>query len=128
MTPKKKSTAEVWTLAYEERPWTLNQERTWHHHRRAKIVKEWRQAFCDAAQEAMVPMMEKVEIVAQPYVHDGRYRQDVGNCFPAVKAAVDGIVDAGVLIDDNSNIVVKLTFLAPIMGRDALEIQISAVP
>jgi len=116
-----------WTLAYEERPWSLNKERGLHHMQRAKLVKEWRQAFCDAAQDAMLPHMQMVEIVAQPNVLNARYAQDTGNCFPAVKAAVDGLVDAGVLIDDNAKIVVKLTFLAPIYGRDALEISIFEV-
>lgn len=111
-----------WTLSHEERPWTLNNERKLHHHARAKIVKVWREAYCVLAQEAMMPAMTAVEVVAQPYVLNARYRQDVGACFPAVKAAIDGVVDAGVLIDDNANIVVKLTFLAPLMGRDALEV------
>jgi Holliday junction resolvase RusA-like endonuclease len=94
---------------------------------RAKLVKQWRDAFCELAQDAMVPRLECVEICAQPYVLNGRYRQDVGNCFPSVKAAVDGLVDAGVLVDDNANVVVKLTFMVPIFGKDALGISISEV-
>ena len=116
-----------WTLEYEERPWTLNKERTLHHMARAKLVKEWRHAFCEAAISAQLPLLEMVEIVAQPYVLNARYAQDTGNCFPAVKAAVDGLVDAGVLIDDNAKIVVKLTFLAPIYGRDALAITVEPI-
>lgn len=111
-----------WTLSYEERPWTLNNERKLHHMTRAKMVKQWRQAYCELAQEAMMPNIMVVKVIAQPYVLNARYRQDVGACFPAVKAAIDGVVDAGVLIDDNANIVVELTFLAPLMGRDALEV------
>jgi Holliday junction resolvase RusA-like endonuclease len=121
---KKKS----YTLCYEERPdFTLNKERTVHHMVRAKVVKEWRQAFCELAQEAMVPSMNQIEVTVQPYVFNARYRQDVGACFPQVKAAIDGLVDAGVLIDDNANIVLKLTFLAPLYGRDALELTISEI-
>jgi hypothetical protein len=111
-----------WTLTYDVRPWTLNNERKLHHMTRAKIVKEWRQAYCELAQKAMMPAMSAVEVVAQPYVLNARYRQDVGACFPAVKAAIDGVVDAGVLIDDNAKIVLKLSFLAPLMGHDALEV------
>jgi hypothetical protein len=117
----------TWTLEYPTRPWTLNNERTWHHHKRAKIVKEWREAFCDLAKEEMVPRLEAIEVTAQPYVLNGRYRQDVGGCFPAAKAAIDGLVDAGVLVDDNAKIVLKLTFLAPIFGRDAFAITINEV-
>jgi hypothetical protein len=124
MTKKKQQS---WTLEYGERPWTLNNERTWHHHKRAKIVKEWRDAFCELAQEAMIPHLEQIEVVVRPYVLNARYRQDTGNCFPALKAAVDGVVDAGVLIDDNAKIVTKITFLAPEMGRDGFEITIIAI-
>lgn len=117
-----------YVLTYEERPdFTLNKERTVHHMVRAKIVKEWRAAFCDLAKEAMMPSMEQVEITIQPYVLNAKYRQDVGACFPQVKAAVDGLVDAGVLIDDNAKIVVKLTFLAPLFGKDALEMTVTEV-
>jgi hypothetical protein len=120
--------AKSYVLVHEERPdFTLNKERTVHHHARAKVVKSWRQIFCELAQDAMVPHLEQIEVVVQPYVLNARYRQDVGACFPVVKAAIDGIVDAGVLIDDNANIVTKLTFLAPQFGRDALEITIIEV-
>ena len=118
----------TYVLTYEKRPdFTLNNERRAHHMVRARIVKEWRQAFCDLARDAMLPSMEQIEVTVQPYVLNGRYRQDVGACFPHVKAAIDGLVDAGVLVDDHANIVVKLIFLAPQMGRDALEIFITEV-
>jgi crossover junction endodeoxyribonuclease RusA len=114
-------------LEYEVRPWTLNNERKLHHMKRAKLVKEWRDEFCSLAQENMLPHFVACEVTAQPYVLNARYRQDVGACFPAVKAAIDGLVDAGVLLDDNANIVTKLTFLAPELGRDALRITVVEV-
>ena len=118
--------ANSYTLTYEVRPdFTLNKERGVHHMVRAKVTKEWRSAFCELAQTAMLLHMDKVEIVAQPYVLNARYRQDVGACFPNVKAAIDGLVDAGILIDDHAEIVVKLTFLAPIYGKDALSLTIT---
>lgn len=118
----------TWTLEYPVRPdFTLNKERTVHHMKRAKIVKEWRAAFCDLAQEAMMPRLEVIEVVVTPHVLNAKYRQDVGACFPLVKAAIDGLVDAGVLIDDNAKIVVKLTFLTPQFGKDALELTVIPV-
>jgi hypothetical protein len=115
----------TYTLTYEQRPdFTLNKERTVHHMKRAKVVKEWRGAFCELAHDSMLPRLEAIEVIAQPYVQSAKYRQDVGACFPLVKASIDGLVDAGVLIDDNSKVVVKLTFLAPKYGRDALELKI----
>lgn len=115
----------IWKLEHPVRPdFTLNKERTVHHMKRAKIVKEWRAAFCDLAQAEMVPRLEQIEVIAQPWVLSARYRQDVGACFPLVKAAIDGLVDAGVLIDDNAKVVTKLTFLSPEFGRDGLELTV----
>lgn len=51
---------------------------------------------------------------------------DTGNAFPAAKAAIDGLVDAGVLPDDNGRYVHALTFLAPqAAGFDALELHVT---
>src|SRR5271163_2475625 len=49
----------------------------------------------------------KVKIRAIYYAPDNR-RRDVSNLFPSVKAAVDGMVDAGVIKDDNDKYVVAL--------------------
>jgi crossover junction endodeoxyribonuclease RusA len=49
----------------------------------------------------------KVKIRAVYYAPDNR-RRDVSNLFPSVKAAVDGLVDAGVIKDDNDKFVVAL--------------------
>lgn len=54
-----------------------------------------------------VPHLGKVKIRAVYYAPDNR-RRDVSNLFPSVKAAVDGIVDAGVIKDDNDKFVVAL--------------------
>jgi len=118
-----------YTVTYESRPnFGINKERTVHHMVRAKITKEWRKAFCELAQAAMIPHMEQVEIIIQPYVLNARYRQDVAfGCAPLAKAAIDGLVDAGILIDDHAQIVVKLTFLAPKYGKDGLSLTIVQV-
>ena len=50
--------------------------------------------------------------------------QDVGACNPAVKAAIDGIVDAGVLPDDSSRYMKSLIFLPPQNDRNSLVIYI----
>ena len=126
MTPRRLK--REWTLTYDVRPdFTLNKERTKHHMVRAKVVKEWREAFRQLCQDNMVGQMNKVEIIVQPYVLNGRFRQDVAACFPVTKAAIDGLVDAGVLIDDHADIVVRLTFLAPKFGKDALSLTVTEV-
>lgn len=54
-----------------------------------------------------IPRLSKVKIRAVYYAPDNR-RRDVSNLFPSVKAAVDGIVDAGVIKDDNDKFVIAL--------------------
>lgn len=109
----------TWELFYPVRPWTLNTERTWHHHKRATFVKEWREAFWLLAKEAKVPHMERIAVVVTPFL-DGRGRtQDVGGCFPAAKAAIDGLVDAGVIDEDDPKHVRMLAFRAPVRATPA---------
>lgn len=51
------------------------------------------------------PVMERAHVLAVLHPADRR-RRDPANAYPAVKAALDGIVDAGVLVDDDSTRVV----------------------
>ena len=75
-----------------------------------------------------VPALAAIEVYATPLAKDRRWRQDVGACFPAVKAAIDGLVDAGVLPDDNPQFVRALTFYpAEIGDMDGLRLQIEEV-
>lgn len=90
----------IWELSYNKRPWTTNAERNWHHHKRAKYVKEWREEFCKLALAADIPRLEYMFIEATPNLADRKF-QDTAACNPAVKAAIDGIVDAGVIPDDS---------------------------
>jgi hypothetical protein len=47
---------------------------------------------------------------------------DTGACYPAVKAAIDGLVDAGVLPGDTGLHVASITFLAPVrVAKDQVE-------
>lgn len=54
-----------------------------------------------------IPRLRKVKIKATYHAPDNRKR-DSSNLFPAIKAAVDGVVDAGVLQDDSDKFVVSL--------------------
>lgn len=56
--------------------------------------------------------MGHITVEATPVLGD-RKRQDVAACFPAVKAAIDGVTDAGVIIDDTPDYLLTLTFHAP---------------
>lgn len=70
-------------------------------HRKARLTKEWREAAGWRARAAKVPAMQRAEIAVQ-LVFPVRRRRDPHNWMPTVKAAVDGLVDVGVLPDDDS--------------------------
>ena len=92
---------------------------------RAAKVRDMRDSFGWLAKAEQVPALPAIKVYATPRAKDRRWKQDVGACFPAVKAAVDGLVDAGVLPDDNPQFVRALTvFPAEIGDVDGLRIVI----
>lgn len=114
-----------YVLRFEERPWTTNAERQMHKYERAAKVAEWRRAFFSLAKEQQIPLIGNVHVKVTPYHKDRRWVADVGNVFPSFKAALDGIVDAGCLVDDNPDHFIHLEFMAPIIGfGDGLELEI----
>lgn len=115
-----------WTLWDPNRPWTANTERRWHHMERARHVKECRARFYWYAKAARIPILDKITVTATPHSKDRRWRPDVAACYPAVKAAIDGLVDAGVIPDDTDQYLTAITF-TPVMvtGRDGLQLTIT---
>lgn len=114
-----------WTLTHSQRPWTANSERRWHYQKRAAVVREWRTAFAWLARAERIPNLYRVSICAQPLALSRRWRPDVAACYPAVKAAIDGLVDAGVIPDDDDSHLTALTFLpVKVCGKEGLEITI----
>jgi crossover junction endodeoxyribonuclease RusA len=121
--------ARSWKLVYEKRPWSINQERNWHYHKRAKLVDEWRKEFKQLSILAGIPPLTAIQVIATPYLR--RPVQDIGNCYPAAKAAIDGIVDADVIPDDTPEYLTLLGFRQPIIVKspdaNALELLVIEV-
>lgn len=111
------------TITYPERPWTTNAERASNRWHRAELVKQWRTAFTLLARAQNAPTLTGVHITAQPYQKSGRLA-DVAAHNPAVKAAIDGLVDAGVMEDDSPEHLHAITFLPPQHGRNALTLTV----
>jgi hypothetical protein len=121
---------DTWYLEiHGKRPTTLNQERKQNNWgRRATDTKWWREQFCAAAVEAGIPEHTAIRISVIPLHKNGRSPQDTGACFPAAKAAIDGLVDAGVIEDDTAKQVVQIDFHAPLVdGVDGLRLMIRRV-
>ena len=99
-----------------------------HFHARAALVREWREAFKVLALEAGIPSFDRIAVTAMPIRTDRRSRPDVAACYPAAKAAVDGLVDAGVVENDTPDHVTEIRFTAPAMGsHDALVLVVEAL-
>lgn len=113
----------VYRLEFEKRPWTTNAERAGNRWERATLTKEWREAFAWLAKIEQIPEMRWIVVSVEPHQKGGRL-QDVGACNPAVKAAIDGLVDAKVLPDDSPEFVRALTFLPPQKDKNSLVIYI----
>lgn len=96
----------MWRLTHYDKPWTVNGERAMKSpfvHRR--LTEEWRAAYCQLARIHKVPHLKTCTIEAIPIRPHRGSPPDTGACYPAVKAAIDGLVDAGVLDDDGPNVV-----------------------
>lgn len=123
-------TTTAFELIHHARPFTTNAERKMTAFERARTVKEWRQAFALLAWAEKLPkrMATPIVITAMPVLRDHR-RQDVGACYPAVKAAIDGLVDAGIIEDDDPDYVASIVFVRPELGAkgDALVIRIETL-
>ena len=68
-----------------------------------------------------------MNVTVQPYQRLGKL-QDTAACNPSVKAAIDGIVDAGVIPDDTGEFLPQITFLPCKRGHNALELTIEGEP
>lgn len=119
-----------WELHFDGvRPWTVNAERKMHYHARAKKVKTFREAFKELAEEAEVPPLESMCIEATPILGDNRL-QDTAACNGAVKAAIDGLVDAGIVPDDSNEWLKWIKFYPCEVrrGRNGLRITVIGDP
>jgi hypothetical protein len=116
----------IHTIEFGERPWTTNAERAGNRWDRARDTKRWRESFAWLARKQHIPKYKWAIVAVQPYQVGGRL-QDVGACNPAVKAAIDGLVDAGVLPDDSPEYLRGIYFLRPQRGKNSLKIFIRGV-
>ena len=118
----------TWLLEHNERPWTANAERSWHYHKRATKVRETRETWGWLALTHRIPALDGFRVDATPLIRDRQAIPDVGACYPTVKAAIDGFVDAGVIVDDDPFHVPTISFHAPQLApREGLRIQITEV-
>lgn len=102
-----------WTLTHEARPLPMNAYRRLHYHARARYDREWRGAFHLLARRARIPRLAAVTVIAAQTCRPGPRLPDPGALFPTAKAAIDGLVDAGVIADDTGEFVRFIGMAAP---------------
>lgn len=115
------------SLRWERRPWTLNAERRGGTgpYKRAALVREWRATFNALALEAELPPHQAIDVEVTVELRNRSGEPDTAACIGAAKAAIDGLVDAGVIPHDGPAVVRTLTFHAPVVtGVDALTLTI----
>lgn len=101
----------MWCLIHYELPWTANQARVMNRYKLAQNTKNWREAYWALAKQAKVPKMKSAEIHYVSLLK--RMSRDLVSEAPSAKAALDGIVDAGVLEDDRPPFVRFVGFHSP---------------
>lgn len=79
-------------------------------------MKLWRNAYRRLSEEAGIPLLHAMRIEIVPILADNR-KQDTAACVLAAKAAIDGIVDAGVVPDDNPQFMKYVKFYPPVVIR-----------
>lgn len=124
----------TWLLEYRSKPWTVNDERAGGkrgvggYRGRATLTREWRDTFAQLCQAQRIPPLQWLTVEARQICPDRR-RADVAGVSPAVKAALDGIVDAGVIPDD-TDVYVHAEIFRPalILGYCGLQLRIDGQP
>lgn len=101
----------VYVFTVAARPWTVNSERASNRFERAKKTKLWRGFFADKA--ALFHVMRLTQARVEVALTLKGQLQDTAACMPAVKAAIDGMVDGGMFEDDTGEHVESITFHAP---------------
>lgn len=89
-----------WTVELEAGLPVLNANQRLHWRVRSARTKRIREQAAWQARLAAVPKLVRAHIVGEFRPPDRR-RRDVANLYPSFKAAIDGLVDAAVLEDDD---------------------------
>lgn len=86
----------------------LNTNQRLYHHERAKRVKFLRNmAFTLGRRLDPIRTPVQLHVTFHPATN---HRRDTPNLYPTAKALLDGLVDAGVLPDDNDRVITQYTF------------------
>lgn len=83
-----------------------NRSRRMHWTKVREIARGIRLAAAITARNQHIPLLDRAHIVYVIHPNPATRKRDPGNWAESAKAAVDGLVDAGVFTDDNSTHVI----------------------
>lgn len=92
----------AWRIELPVGTFLLNDNQRLHHRRKAEYIELIRRAAGFSARAAKIPTLERIHVIYVIHPKPGNRRRDPGNWSPTAKAAIDGLVDAGVVCDDDS--------------------------
>ena len=101
-------------LPYRRPPLSLNDREHWAP--RAAKTREVRRTTALLARQAGIPRLETARVRLLWLVSDRR-RRDRENITATLKPAIDGLVDAGVLVDDSWWVVTESSCGIALVGR-----------
>jgi hypothetical protein len=111
-------------LERDKLPLTLNVGRQKGEWARRKELADWR-AWAAAEADGYPPISGSVSVIVTHLRKNRAAMPDCGAPILAVKAVIDGIVDAGVLAEDGPAVVRRLVFERPeIVGYHGLRVEI----
>ncbi|GAX57246.1 hypothetical protein SO3561_08816 [Streptomyces olivochromogenes] len=92
-----------WRLELPAKTKLINANQNLHFRRKAEMVKVIRNAAWTMARHSDIPALQRAHVYFVIHPDTSIKRRDPGNWAPSAKAAVDGLVDAGILPDDNKD-------------------------
>jgi crossover junction endodeoxyribonuclease RusA len=116
-----------WTITIESALPMLNLNQRYHWAKKAQLTKHWRRlAFVNAMAAELPKDLGRVHIVAHVVKPTSR-QYDVHNLLPTLKAAVDGLVDYGLIQDDTNQYLVGPDLRQGGKGNAAIIITITEI-
>ena len=100
----------TWTIALPAGTALLNANQRLHWSVKARKVAVIRSAACLLARQQRIPRIDQARILVT-YRPASARRTDAGNWSPSAKACLDGLTDAGVWLDDDSEHVLSETYV-----------------
>ncbi len=109
----------AWTFTIDQlgRPLLSNKARKMHQIAETNVRIQWRDATILLAYQKRIPKgLGSIDVVAQARYRTRRSPSDCDATAPTVKGVIDGLVKAGVIVDDKAPFVASVCYLAPLVG------------